>query len=70
MLQSPLQYSQRMLHANEPVALSSHLEQHGLVLRAGVDNMGGIGMSILESLDTLKMMGLDEEYQRSPSPQL
>lgn len=38
------------------------------MLPVGVDNMGGIGMAILESIDTLKVMGLEEEYQRSPPP--
>lgn len=32
--------------------------------------MGGVGMSILDSIDTLKMMGLDQEYQRSSFPSL
>ena len=30
----------------------------------GLDNQGGIGLMILESLDTLHMMGLTDEFDR------
>lgn len=35
--------------------------------RAGVNDFGGLGATIIDSLDTLYIMGLDEQFQRAKS---
>lgn len=35
--------------------------------RRGVNNFGGLGASIIDSLDTLYIMGLDEQFQKAKS---
>lgn len=31
----------------------------------GVDSFGGLGATLIDSLDTLYIMGLDEQFQRA-----
>lgn len=33
--------------------------------RNGVDNFGGLGVTIVDALDTLFIMGLDDQFQRA-----
>lgn len=33
--------------------------------KSGVDSFGGLGATLIDSLDTLYIMGLNEEFQRA-----
>lgn len=43
--------------------LNSHSKQPQT--RDGVDSFGGLGATLVDSLDTLYIMGLDEQFQRA-----
>jgi len=33
--------------------------------RSGINSFGGLGATLIDSLDTLYIMGLDEQFQRA-----
>lgn len=43
------------------VALSSYQPE----AKSGVDSFGGLGATLVDSLDTLYIMGLDDQFQRA-----
>lgn len=43
------------------MALSSYQPE----AKSGVDSFGGLGATLVDSLDTLYIMGLDDQFQRA-----